>query len=122
MTMVETAENFNQFSDPQATITYRRYSVYRKLPMPLGRHARTIALDLDYIHLLPAENRGMFDVGKTISYHVSAIVECRVSKRSKNNFKVLVQKDRRVKRYDFEGESVKQTGTFIFADAKRLGY
>lgn len=87
--------------------------------MPLGRHARTIAVDIDYIHFLPAENRGMFDVGKTVNYHVSAIIECRVSKRSKGSFKILVQKDRGVKRYDFEGETVKQTGEWASYVARR---
>lgn len=29
------------------TSTYKRYNVQRKLPMPLGRHGRTIAIDGD---------------------------------------------------------------------------
>lgn len=106
----------NQSADLQNSLTaqYRRYSVFRKLPMPLGRHGRTIAVDVDYIHFLPPENnRGVFEAGKTTSYHASAILECRVSKRSKGSFKILVQKDRRVKRYDFEGESARQVGTSL---------
>lgn len=50
----------------------------------------------------------MFDGGgRTSSFHISAVHDCKVSKRSPASFKLLVQKDRVDKRYDFEAESAK---------------
>ncbi|KAL8283256.1 hypothetical protein RQP46_006034 [Phenoliferia psychrophenolica] len=95
------------------TSAYVRYQVQRKLPMPLGRHPRTIAIDGDYIHFMPSDSKGMLSGGRTSSFHISNVHECKVSRRAPSSFKLLVQKDRVDKRYDFEAESPKQAAEIV---------
>jgi hypothetical protein len=50
---------------------YQRFTVTRRMPMLVGRHERILAIDGEYIHVMPSENRTMFDNTKTtVSYHV----------------------------------------------------
>ncbi|CAG8450719.1 1502_t:CDS:2, partial [Scutellospora calospora] len=44
---------------------YKKYTVNRKLPMFVGRHERVLAIDGDYIHIMPSETRTMFESMKT---------------------------------------------------------
>ncbi|KAH8914911.1 SIN1-domain-containing protein [Atractiella rhizophila] len=90
------------------TSTYKKYTVYRKMPMPLGRHERVLSIDGDYIHIMPSESKGVFDGGRIASYHIKNISECRRSKRAPASIRLVVWKDRETKRYDFEAESSKQ--------------
>ncbi|KAK4701076.1 target of rapamycin complex 2 subunit MAPKAP1/AVO1, partial [Phenoliferia sp. Uapishka_3] len=117
-----TASIFKRLSEPpqpkyqsatDITSTYQRYTVQRKLPMPLGRHPRTIAIDGDYIHFMPSDSKGMLSGGRTSSFHISNVHECKVSRRSPSSFKLLVQKDRVDKRYDFEAESPKAAAEIV---------
>ncbi|KAM0756389.1 SIN1-domain-containing protein [Meredithblackwellia eburnea MCA 4105] len=116
------ASIFKRLSEPpqpkyQSTLdltsAYQRYTVQRKLPMPLGRHPRTIAIDGDYIHFMPSDSKGMLSGGRTSSFHISNVQECKVSRRAPNSFKLLVQKDRLDKRYDFEAESPKAAAEIV---------
>lgn len=66
--------------------------------MPLGRHPRTIAIDGDYIHLES-------DANGTVSFHISNIIQCKISKRNPISFKLIVKRERAEKRYDFETDS-----------------
>ncbi|SGY77218.1 BQ5605_C005g03581 [Microbotryum silenes-dioicae] len=100
-------------SASELAATYRRYSVMRKLGV-LGRHPRIIAIDGDYIHFLPSDSRGdVFSAGRTTSFHISMLRACQTSRRSNLAFKIVVQKDRLEKRYDFEAESVKQAHEIV---------
>ncbi|BGP19604.1 hypothetical protein JCM10213_000199 [Rhodosporidiobolus nylandii] len=99
------------------TAPYVHYNVLRKLPMSLGgRHARTIALDGDYLHFMPPSSRqnggggGANDPaassGRTTSFHISAVHSCKISRRSANSFKIVVHTSKGIgKRYDFEAAS-----------------
>lgn len=46
---------------------YKKYIVNRKSSMLVGRHERVLAIDGEYIHLMPPEQKGMFERMKTVS-------------------------------------------------------
>lgn len=46
---------------------YKKYSVSRKMPMFVSKRLYIMAIDGDYIHLMPPEHKGMFDSVKTVS-------------------------------------------------------
>ncbi|GAA5937267.1 hypothetical protein JCM3775_001596 [Rhodotorula graminis] len=95
---------------------YLHFNVLRKLPMSLGgRHARVVAVDGDYLHFMPPEaNLPALTRGRTTSFHVSAVRDCKVSRRSATAFKIVVHTKRGVdKRYDFEAESAEQAREIV---------
>ncbi|KAI6045350.1 stress-activated map kinase interacting protein 1-domain-containing protein [Pisolithus marmoratus] len=98
------------------TTAYKRYTVYRKTPM-LARQERTFAIDGVYIHIMPAANKAknVFDSGKTVSFHVKSVVVCQQSQKSASLFKIVVQRDSRNKRYDFEADTPKLAGEIVHA-------
>ena len=49
---------------------YKKYFVNRKMPMFVGRRESVIAIDGDYIHIMPPEHKGMFDSVKTVRKNV----------------------------------------------------
>jgi len=93
------------------TSTYKKYLVQRK--MPIGRHERILAIDGDYIHIMPSDNKAFFDSMKTSSFHVTSIVSCKQSSKSPASFKIVVWRDGGEKRYDFEAESARQASEII---------
>ncbi|EJD01500.1 SIN1-domain-containing protein [Fomitiporia mediterranea MF3/22] len=88
---------------------YKRYTVFRKVPMLVARMERTLAIDGDYIHIMPSANkaRGVFDSGKTVSYHIKSVVNCSQSGKGSATFKIIFRRDGGDKRYDFEAESAR---------------
>ncbi|KAI6142833.1 stress-activated map kinase interacting protein 1-domain-containing protein [Pisolithus tinctorius] len=98
------------------TTAYNRFTVYRKTPM-LARQERTFAIDGVYIHIMPAANKAknVFDSGKTVSFHVKSVVVCQQSQKSASLFKIVVQRDSRNKRYDFEADTPKLAGEIVHA-------
>ncbi|KAI0284703.1 stress-activated map kinase interacting 1 [Russula aff. rugulosa BPL654] len=91
------------------TAAYKKYTIYRKMPMIVGKHERTLAIDGPYIHIMPATNKGakaVFDSGKTSSYHIDSVVSCQ-SGKSSSAFRMVVLRDGGNKRYEFEAESAK---------------
>lgn len=104
--------------DPTAlTLTqtyYRRYPVTRKQPMSFASStARILALDSEYIHIMPGESNAPNNVSKalfeqpakTTTVHFSSIVGSKVSKKHPRMFRMIVFKERETKRYDFEAAS-----------------
>lgn len=104
----------------------QRYTIYRKMPM-LARQERTLAIDGVYVHVSPASENGprshhakimpsankakaVFDSGKTLSFHVKSVLVCQQSQKTSTLFKVVVQRDSRNKRYDFEADTAKLAG------------
>ncbi|CEP18939.1 hypothetical protein [Parasitella parasitica] len=87
---------------------YKKYNVSRKMPMFVSKKVYILAIDGDYIHLMPPEHKGMFDSVKTTSFHASAVRSCKQSKKVPTNFKIMVLKERDVKAYDLEAESAKE--------------
>jgi hypothetical protein len=92
-------------STADLTTTYKKFTVHRKMPMPLGRHERVLSIDGDYIHIMPSESKAMFDGGRMASFHVRFVSECRQSKRSPSTFRLVVIRDKESKKYEFEAES-----------------
>ncbi|GAA6061460.1 hypothetical protein JCM10212_005663 [Sporobolomyces blumeae] len=109
------APRYQSAVQQQLTSTYQTYRVQRKLPMSLGgRHPRTIAIDGDYLHFMPAD--GKDSSGRTSSFHISLVQTCKVSRRSRTSFKIVVHTKNRVdKRYDFEAENAKVAAEVVAA-------
>lgn len=86
---------------------YKRWTVWRKQPMSfMPTHERILAIDGDYLHLMPGETgrSTIFDTtgAKTTTIHFSSIVGCKCSRKHPSHFRVVVYKSRETKRYDFE--------------------
>jgi len=101
------------------TAAYKRYTVLRKLPMLVGRHERILAIDGDYIHIMPSTTRRFLDNVNTASYHIKSIYSCTQSKKIATYVKLIVKRDAGNKRYDFEAENVEQAAEIV-ASIKRL--
>ncbi|OCH87074.1 hypothetical protein OBBRIDRAFT_782204 [Obba rivulosa] len=96
--------------------SYRKYTVYRKLPMLVTRSARTLAIDGGYIHIIPTSNKAkhVFDSGKTSSYDLKSVATCQQSSKNSATFKLIVRSDdKRIKRYDFEAENAKLANEIV---------
>ncbi|KAG8762304.1 hypothetical protein FRC11_009946 [Ceratobasidium sp. 423] len=87
---------------------YKKFTVHRKIPMLVGRHERIIAIDGDYVHIMPSNNRAFLDTMKTSSYHIKTVTGCKKTKKAPNSIKLVVLRDGGSKRYDFEAEDEKQ--------------
>ncbi|KAH9991561.1 stress-activated map kinase interacting protein 1-domain-containing protein [Russula vinacea] len=97
------------------TAAYKKYTVYRKMPMIVGKHERTLAIDGPYIHIMPTTNKAakaVFDSGKTSSYHIHSVVSCQ-SGKSSSALRILVHRDGGNKRYEFEAESAKLANEIV---------
>ncbi|KAI0000629.1 stress-activated map kinase interacting protein 1-domain-containing protein [Russula compacta] len=98
------------------TAAYKKYTVYRKMPMIVGKHERTLAIDGSYIHIMPTANKAakaVFDNGKTSSYHIDSVVSCQSGKSSSSAFRIVVHRDGGNKRYEFEAESAKLANEIV---------
>ncbi|KIJ30522.1 hypothetical protein M422DRAFT_783966 [Sphaerobolus stellatus SS14] len=95
------------------TRAYKKYTVWRKMPMLVVRHERTLAIDGDYIHIMPPPTRAFLDNMKTSSYHIRSVVLCMQSAKASSNFKLIVWRDGSNKRYDFEAESPKMAAEIV---------
>ncbi|CAO3624460.1 unnamed protein product [Cunninghamella echinulata] len=103
-----TNDHSNQPSD-NFLQQYKKYNINRKTPMFVGKKISILAIDGNYIHLMPPEHKGgMFDSLKTTSFHVGAIKFCKQSKKVPSNFKIGVMKERDFKTYELEAETSKE--------------
>jgi hypothetical protein len=50
------------------TSVYKKYNVMRKMPKIMGRQERVLAIDGDYIYIMPPENKNLFDSVKTVPF------------------------------------------------------
>ncbi|KAF6757784.1 stress-activated map kinase interacting protein 1-domain-containing protein [Ephemerocybe angulata] len=96
------------------TAAYKKYNVYRKIPMLVTRQERILAIDGVYIHIMPSANKAkaVFDHGKTASYHIKSIADCQQSQKS-SAFKLVLNRASGNKRYDFEAESPKLAAELV---------
>ncbi|KAI0043578.1 hypothetical protein FA95DRAFT_1524028 [Auriscalpium vulgare] len=115
--MSETPEaHYNSAKD--FTAAYKKYTVFRKMPMLVGRHERVLAIDGPYVHIMPSSNKAkvVFDNGKTSSYHINSVVSCQQSAKSSSSFRFVVHRvsrDGGNKRYEFEAESAKVANEIV---------
>nr|XP_018265372.1 uncharacterized protein I303_01738 [Kwoniella dejecticola CBS 10117]OBR87530.1 hypothetical protein I303_01738 [Kwoniella dejecticola CBS 10117] len=91
------------------TQTYKKYTVQRKIA--IGRHERVLAIDGDYIHIMPSESRAFFDSMKTTSFHITLVASCKLTGRA-GGFKINVWREGAQKRYEFEAENQRQASEF----------
>ncbi|KAJ9103924.1 hypothetical protein QFC21_002387 [Naganishia friedmannii] len=91
--------------------TYRKYKVQRK--MPIGKHERILAIDGDYIHVMPTDTRAFFDSMKTSSFHATSITACKQYAKSPSSLRIVVWRDGTEKRYEFEAESPRESGEIV---------
>jgi len=98
------------------TTAYKRFTVYRKVPMLVTRSARLLAIDGGYIHIMPQANKAknVFESGKTASYDIKSIVTVQQSGKNSATFKLVVPRDaERNKRYEFEAENPKMAAEIV---------
>ncbi|KAI0305259.1 stress-activated map kinase interacting protein 1-domain-containing protein [Multifurca ochricompacta] len=89
--------DFNASQD--FTAAYKKYTVYRKMPMIVGKHERTLAIDGPYIHIMPTTNKA-----------------AKSGKSSTSTFRIVVHRisrDGGNKRYEFEAESAKLANEIV---------
>ncbi|KAJ3918263.1 stress-activated map kinase interacting protein 1-domain-containing protein [Lentinula edodes] len=98
------------------TAAYKKYTIYRKLPMLVARQEKTLAIDGQYVHIMPSTNKAakaVFDSGRTISYHIKTIVDCQQSSKTPLNFKLVYSRAGGDKRYLFEAETPKLANEIV---------
>jgi hypothetical protein len=101
--------------------------------MFVGRHERVLAIDGDYIHIMPPENKTFFDNIKTVmnpgstddpspgcssfslclgqsSFHINTVISCKQNKKGSTAIKLLCQRDRDTKAYDLECNTPQEAG------------
>ncbi|KAM3588662.1 Component of a membrane-bound complex containing the Tor2p kinase [Umbelopsis sp. WA50703] len=105
----------NPSTNESSMSSYKRYTVNRKMPMFVGKRESVLAIDGDYVHIMPPEKIGMFDSVKTTSFHVSQVLSCKQSKKAPSNFKIVVikERDHDHKTYELEAESAKDARKLI---------
>ncbi|EDO16307.1 hypothetical protein Kpol_1053p45 [Vanderwaltozyma polyspora DSM 70294] len=91
------------------TGAYHKYRVWRRQQMSLiNKHERTLALDGDYIYIVPPDRHMHWHENvKTKSFHISQVVLVKRSKRIPEYFKIYVKRGQDdIKRYYFEAVSL----------------
>lgn len=97
-------------------IGFQKYKIWRRQPMSfIQRHERVLALDGEYVHIMPSDDRAWYDYSpKTSTFHISQMIKCKMSRKIQNNFKVVVIKSTGVtKRYDLEATSSAQAHEIV---------
>ncbi|CCH61651.1 hypothetical protein TBLA_0F01080 [Henningerozyma blattae CBS 6284] len=87
---------------------YHKYKVWRRQQMAINKHERTLALDGDYIYIIPPDKHMHWHENvKTKSIHISRVILVKRSNRVPVNFKIFVEKgeENNLKRYYFEAVS-----------------
>lgn len=90
---------------------YHKYKVWRRQQMSLiNKHERTLALDGDYVYIVPPEGKMHWHENvKTKSFHINQVVLVKKSKKIPENFKIYVQRGPDdLKRYFFEAISAQE--------------
>jgi hypothetical protein len=74
--------------------------------------------------ILPTANKAtkaVFDSGKHVSYHIRSIADCQQSTKSSAIFKLVIGRGAGgKKRYDYEAESAKHAGGFLYSHSLRV--
>ncbi|SMN22889.1 similar to Saccharomyces cerevisiae YOL078W AVO1 Component of a membrane-bound complex containing the Tor2p kinase and other proteins, which may have a role in regulation of cell growth [Maudiozyma saulgeensis] len=90
---------------------YHKYKVWRRQQMSLiNKHERTLALDGDYVYIVPPEGKMHWHENvKTKSFHISQVILVKKSKRVAEYFKIYVRRGPDdIKRYYFEAVSAQE--------------
>ncbi|SCU90655.1 LADA_0F05600g1_1 [Lachancea dasiensis] len=90
------------------TGAYYKYRVWRRQQMSfINKHERTLAIDGDYLYIIPPENgfNRHHETAKTKCFHLSQVVLIQKSNRVPEYFKIFVNRSAGLKRYYFEAVS-----------------
>ena len=77
--------------------------------MSLTRHERILSIEATKIEILHPSH----EPGRTASFHISRGHDCKPSKRLPNSFKLIVDVNRELKRYDFEAQTQRKSRTLL---------
>ena len=91
-------------------------STYVPFPSIRARMKTAYIHDHDHVQqIMPSAKRatGMFETGRTSSYHIKSVVACQQSAKSSSTFKLVVHRDGGTKRYDFEAENPKVASEIV---------
>jgi len=105
---------------------YLKFTVWRRAPMSfMSRHERVLALDGEYVHIMPSEQKTLLNAfesqSKTRSIHISAVIGCKTYRKAPCHFKILVMRPQKeTKRYDFEAMSEEQAEEVVQALRKAM--
>jgi target of rapamycin complex 2 subunit MAPKAP1 len=86
---------------------FKKYNVTRKhlTAFAQGSHKRILALDADYMHIMPLDTDKTVNSGnKTTSIPFADITNTKVSSRHPKVFRVIIRRASESKRYDFEAK------------------
>lgn len=92
----------------------------------MSRHERILAIDGEYVHIMPSEQeqKTLFETAsnsKTTSIHISTIIGCKTYRKQPSLFKIVVLRPQReMKRYDFEAVSAEQAVELVGALRKGM--
>ena len=100
---------------------FKKYNVTRKhlTAFAQASHKRILALDADYIHIMPldvttAADRTIYSSGnKTTSIPFADITNTKVSSRHPKVFRVIIRRAGESKRYDFEAKDVAEAAEIV---------
>ena len=95
--------------------TYQRFTVWRRYQMTLlGRHERVLAIDGDYIHIMPTESKTLLENPRTSSFPINSILQTKQSRKVPINFKIVrLKANGEKKRYDFEAVSTTEATEIV---------
>lgn len=94
----------------------KRYHVLRRQPLSFApAHPKVIALDGEYIHIMPATNVDMDAVagGKTTSVHFKDVIGCKVARKHPKLVRVLVYREKETKKYEFDAGSSAEAAEIV---------
>jgi hypothetical protein len=104
----------NMIPEVLSAAGYQKYKIWRRQPMSFNsRHERILAIDGEYVHIMPSEDKTYIESPKTSSFHISQVMKCKQSRKIPANFKIVVRKTSGPKRYDLEATSTTQSAEIV---------
>ena len=95
----------------------KRYQVLRRQPLSFApSHPKVIALDGEYVHIMPAANMDLDGAGaggKTTSVHLRDVIGCKVARKHPKLLRILVYREKETKRYEFEAGSRQEAAEIV---------
>lgn len=95
---------------------FKKYNVIRKhlTAFAQGSHKKILALDADYMHIMPMEtDKTINSSTKTTSIPFADITNTKVSSRHPKVFRVIIRRASESKRYDFEAKDVSEAAEIV---------
>lgn len=95
---------------------FKKYNVTRKhlTAFAQGTHKRMLALDADYMHIMPVDtDKTINSSTKTTSIPFADITNTKVSSRHPKLFRVIIRRASESKRYDFEAKDAMEAAEIV---------